>query len=138
MLLLATLRYLISNMGMLVTGTMRKVTQLWSCIKSNMVQFIYNIKEAWHPPLHCVAKYYTERAKDVQTRLFLRSFAHLFKLLGYNPLCSDMYWWCSWHNIKLHFKLHQQIQYTTGLMTHLPFRSLNPMPSSSVVPKSCL
>ena len=79
------------------------------------------------------------RAKDVQTRFFfLRSFAHLFKLLGYNPLCSDMYWWCSWHNIKLHFKLHQQIQYTTGLMTHLPFRSLNPMPSSSVVPKSCL
>ena len=87
--------------------------------------------------LHCVAKYYTERAKDVQTRLFLRSFAHLFKLLGYNPLCSDMYWWCSWHNIKLHFKLHQHIQNTTGLLTQAPFRSLNPMSSFSVVQKSC-
>ena len=127
-------------MGVLVTRTMRKVTpndnelgctlslepyvtQLWSCIKSNMVQFIYNIKEACHPPVHCIAKYHTERAKNVQTRLFLRSFAHLFKLLGYNPLCSDMYWWCSWHNIKLHFKLHQQIQHTRGFLTYVPFKS---------------
>ena len=113
------------------------VTQLWSCIKSNMVQFIYNIKEVWHPSLHGVAKYYTERAKDVQTRLFLRSFAHLFKLLGYNPLCSDMYWWCRWHNIKLHFKLQQHIQHTMGLLTHVPFKSLNLTPRSSV-PKSWL
>ena len=49
------------------------------------------------------------RAKDVQTRFFfLRSFAHLFKLLaGYIPSCSHMYW-CRWHNIKIHFKLSKQ------------------------------
>ena len=58
------------------------------------------------------------RAKEVQTKHFLRSFTHLF-----NPSCYHMYW-CMWHNVKLHFKL-QHILYTMELLTKISFRFLN-------------